>query len=237
MTTFDNHAGRYDAWFLGNRNLLESEVKLVAHFLKDCGKTLSVGCGSGLFESILKKDYGIEVTHGIEPSKGMAEIAEKRGLEVKIGTAEDTDFGNGEWDTILFNGTPSYISDLEKASDKAFAALKEGGRVVMLDVSKEGSYGLVYNLAKTLGSWDHPLLEGTLPPDPYPIEFVKEANWRTTAEKIGILEKSGFKDLEFAQTLTTHPGFSNSEVEEPVPGHTRGDYVAICAFKKTGGSE
>ena len=235
MATFDEHAGAYDAWFLNNRNLLESEVKLVAHFLEDCGKTLSVGCGSGLFESILKKDYGIEISHGIEPSVGMAEIAGKRGLDVKIGTAEDADFGNNEWDTLLFNGTPSYITDLDKAVKKAYSALREGGKVVMLDVPKEGSYGIIYNLAKTLGTWDHPLLEGTQPPDPYPIEFVKEANWRTTAEKIELLEKNGFEKLDFAQTLTNHPGFSNSEVEEPVPGHTRGDYVAICAWKKISG--
>ncbi len=232
MAAFDEHANDYDAWFLNNRNLLESEVRLVAHFLKDCGKTLSVGCGSGLFESILKKDYGIEICHGIEPSSGMAEIAGKRGIDVKIGTAEDADFGKGEWDTLLFNGTPSYITDLEKLLKKLIQALKEGGKVVMLDVPKEGSYGLIYNLAKTLGTWDHPLLEGTQPPDPYPLEFVKAANWRTTAEKIEILEKSGFENLVFAQTLTNHPGFSNSEIEEPVPGHTKGDYVAICAYKK-----
>ena len=90
---------------------------------EDCGKTLSIGCGSGLFESILKDDYGIEITHGIEPSTGMAEIAGKRGLEVKIGTAEDADFGFDEWDTVLFNGTPSYISDLEKAGEESLLRL------------------------------------------------------------------------------------------------------------------
>ncbi len=219
--------------FLTTETFLNQKLNWLHIFLKTAGRSFLSGVGSGLFESILKKDYGIEISHGIEPSVGMAEIAGKRGLDVKIGTAEDADFGNNEWDTLLFNGTPSYITDLDKAVKKAYSALREGGKVVMLDVPKEGSYGIIYNLAKTLGTWDHPLLEGTQPPDPYPIEFVKEANWRTTAEKIELLEKNGFEKLGFAQTLTNHPGFSNSEVEEPVPGHTRGDYVAICAWKKS----
>ena len=45
---FDEYASAYDAWFLNNRNVLYSEVNLVAATLKDAGRTLSVGCGSGL---------------------------------------------------------------------------------------------------------------------------------------------------------------------------------------------
>jgi len=73
----------------------------------------------------------------------------------------------------------------------------------------------MYNLAKALGTWDHPLLEGCYPPNPYPIEFVKQANWRTTA----------------SQTLTTHPVYSDLKAEEPQPGYDRGDYVAVSAIK------
>ena len=46
---FDEYAPAYDAWFLDNRNVLYSEVNLVASVLKDAGRVLSVGCGSGLF--------------------------------------------------------------------------------------------------------------------------------------------------------------------------------------------
>ena len=52
---FDEYAPAYDAWFLENRNVLYSEINLVAHVLKNPGRTLSVGCGSGLFETILAK--------------------------------------------------------------------------------------------------------------------------------------------------------------------------------------
>ena len=145
---FDEYAPAYDAWFLENRNVLYSEINLVAHVLKNPGRTLSVGCGSGLFETILAKEYGITITDGIEPSEGMAEIARKRGMKVTISTAEEADFGCGDYDTILFNGTPSYITDLESVVRKAYDALPEGGRIILIDVPKESTYGVLYNLPK-----------------------------------------------------------------------------------------
>jgi len=229
--SFDKYAGEYDSWFFDNTNLLTSEVNLVAHFLKDAGKVFSVGCGSGLFESILEKDFNIEIKSGIEPSDGMADIARKRGMNVEVTTAEDAAFGIDVHDTVLFNGTPSYITDLDSVVQKAYASIKKGGKIVMIDVPKESSYATMYNLAKALDTWKHPLLEGVHPRDPYPIEFVRVANWRTTDEKIKLLEKAGFKDFEFAQTLTKHPKYSNEEIENPIEGYDCGDYVAICAIK------
>lgn len=229
---FDQYSSQYDAWFLNNRNVLYSEVKLVAHFLKNAGEVFSVGCGSGLFEMILEKEFDISIKNGLEPSEGMAAIARKRNIKVKVTTIEEADLGIVCFDTILFNGTPSYITDLQAAFDKSFAALRPGGKIVVIDVPKESSYALLYNLAKSVGTWDHPLLHGVHPRDPYPIAFVKIANWRTTKEKAEMLEKSGFINLQYAQTLTKHPIYSDNVLEEPVEGFDCGDYVAICAIKK-----
>ena len=178
---FDEYASAYDAWFLENRNVLYSEVNLVASTLKDAGRILSVGCGSGLFEMILRKERGIDITDGIEPSTGMAEIARKRGMHVTIATAEEADFGHERYDTLLFNGTPSYIGDLAGVVRKAYDALPAGGRI--------------------------------------------------TAEKVALLEAAGFRDLEFAQTLTGHPLYSDRVEEQPCEGYDKGDYVAVTAWK------
>lgn len=230
--SFDKYAEKYDSWFLKNKNVLYSELKLVAFFLKNAGDILSVGCGSGLFEMLLQKEYDIAVKYGIEPSKSMADIARKRGMIVKTETAEDGDFGQNLYNTILFNGTPSYINDLQKAFTKTYDALRAEGKIVVIDVPKESSYALLYNLAKVLGKWDHPMLEGIQPRDPYPIEFVKAASWRTTAEKTNLLKNAGFCDFDYAQTLTKHPVYSDNELEEPRKGYDCGDYVAICSYKK-----
>ena len=57
------------------------------------------------------------------------------------------------------------------------------------------------------------------------------ANWRTSAEKIELCEEAGFKRIESAQTLTAHPVYSECAYEDPQPGHDRGDYVAVIAYK------
>ena len=230
MTCYDEYAGEYDSWFLANENLLTSEVRLVAQMLREGGDILSIGCGSGLFEKIMADDFGITVREGVEPSEGMATIARKRGMEVVIATAGDFK-PSKQYDTVLMNGCPSYIDDLDGAFANVAKALKPSGRIVVADVPKESAYALVYNLAMTLGTWNHQLLEGVKPKDPYPIEFVKSANWRTTAEKIDALRRAGFIGLEFCQTLTMNPASSDDYIENPVPGCDKGSYVAIAARK------
>lgn len=230
-TGFDQYASLYDAWFLENKNVLMSELRLVAQVLRDGGRILSVGCGSGLFEKLLKDECGITVADGIEPSAEMAAIAVKRGLNVVVTNAENADYGCGCYDTVLFNGSPGYIDDLAAVLRKVYESLAPRGRVVLIDVPKESSYGLLYNLAMTLGSWEHPLLEGCYPRHPYPIGLVKTARWRTTASKVAMLRDAGFGDMAFAQTLTTHPVASDDVAEYPSAGCDKGDYVAITAFK------
>ncbi|MGB2957765.1 MAG: methyltransferase domain-containing protein [Bacteroidota bacterium] len=230
-TAFDEFAEKYDFWFLQNRTVLQSEILLLKHALSDPGKTLSVGCGSGLFEQLLRSEHGVDIRYGVEPADAMARIAEKRGMSVKRGAAEELPYGDSEFDTVLLNGIPSYVADLEKAFLEAFRVLRPGGHVVVLDVPAESSYGLLYRLASLVGSYDDDYLKRVVPELPYPMEFARAANWRTTAQKAEMLHSAGYVELEFAQTLTRHPKFSNDSVETPQEGFDRGDYVSIRARK------
>lgn len=228
---FDKFAKKYDGWFLQNRNVLESEVRLIARALKVPGTVLSVGCGSGLFEMLLKRDHRIEIIDGLEPSEDMAGVARERGMDVKIGTAGDLPYPSESFDTVLFNGSPGNISDLGKAFEEAFRVLKAGGHVVVADVPAESGYGLLYQLAATKTTWKDTALLGVAPSHPCPIELAAAANWRPTAEKVNLLRENGFVDFEYAQTLTRHPRFSDYEPEEPIEGYDRGNYVTIRARK------
>lgn len=228
---FDEHATEYDGWFMENANVLASEVLLMARALRDAGRTLSVGCGSGLFELLLARDHGITIGEGVDPSEPMAAIARKRGVEVTVAPAEKLPHDDGTFDTVLMNGIPAYVGDLSVALAEARRVLKVNGHVVIGDVPASSGYGLLYKLAGLVGTWDDPHLNQVAPALPYPVEFVQEANWRNTGEIVTELRALGFVDLEFAQTLTTHPKFSNDAVEEPSAGHDRGGYVAIRARK------
>ncbi len=228
---FDEYADQYDTWFLRNRNVLESEVLLLRHFLSDPGRALSVGCGSGLFEHLLRSEHGIDIRFGVEPAESMARIAEKRGMTIERGTAENLPFDAAEFDTLLLNGIPSYVDDLERAFREAHRVLKSGGQIIVADVPAESSFGLLYRLAGLRQTWEDPYLAKVVPAHPYPVEFVKDAKWRTTDEKAALLKVVGFVDLKYAQTLTRHPRYSDDSVEKPVEGFDRGDYVAIQARK------
>jgi len=228
---FDEHAEEYDAWFLENRNVLESEVLLMKEAIGQPGDALSVGCGSGLFELLLRSEHGIEVRTGIEPAQEIGRIAEKRGMTVERGRAEDLPFPDETFDTVIFNGSPSYIEDLQAAFQEGYRVLRPSGRVIVADVPAESSYGLLYQLAAERGGWEDSSLRKAAPRHPYPVPFVAAANWRTTEEKAAMLMAIGFEELEYMQTLTQHAKYSNDIVEEPVEGFHRGDYVAIRASK------
>ena len=232
IVVYDEHAEAYDNWFMLNSNVLLSELLLLKKALGNPGRTLSVGCGSGIFESMLKSRFGIEINEGIEPSDGMATIAEKRGMKVlRVGADSASKAGAG-FDTVLFNGSSSYIENPGAAFAEAHKVLRDGGRLVVLDVTAEGGYGTLYDLAAQFGTWDHPKLKIRAPKNPYPAEFLSCVRWKSVPEKTALIEGAGFKVKEYWQTLTTHPLYSNDAPQEPVPGYTKGDYVAVIAVKE-----
>ena len=227
---FDGYADKYDEWFMKNENLFTSELKLFKKVLGDISgkKLLSVGCGSGLFESYIDSS-NIE---GIEPSEDMGKIAEKRGVNViKYGLIEDVDLPDAKYDIIYFNGSSSYMEDLAPVYGKCLRALKEGGKLILLDVPKESAFGFMYLLGKSLNTYDHEYLKDAMPELPYPLALASSGVWHTTEEKINVLKNLGFNDFKFYQTLVKNPLYTNEEVEEVIEGYKSGGYVAIIAGK------
>lgn len=231
---FDGYASDYDEWFVANEKVFLSELGLLKKSLGDNpGRTLSIGSGSGLFEQALRQQTGINVEEGVEPSKDMAAIATKRGMHVQIASAETADLPDEGYDTIYFNGSSSYISDLTVAYGHVASGLKPCGRLILLDVPKESAYGLMYMLADALGGYQDSRLTGALPKFPYPADFLNLAQWHTTPEKAQVLTQTlGFVDVSYYQTLLASPAYADQAVEETVPGYDKGGYVAIIAYKK-----
>ncbi len=227
---FDGYADQYDTWFMENSNLFESELRLFKKALGDISgkKLLSVGCGSGLFESYLDCS-GIE---GIEPSHDMGEIAQKRGVNViRFGMIEDVALPENTYDVIYFNGSSSYMEDLTPVYQKSLQALKEDGKLILLDVPKESAFGFMYLLGKSLGTYQHEYLEETMPALPYPLELASSGVWHSTEEKIHVLKNLDVTKFTFYQTLLKNPMYTNEEPEEVAEGYKSGGYVAIIAEK------
>ena len=227
---FDGYADKYDEWFMKNDKLFTSELRLFEKVLGDIqGKNLlSVGCGSGLFESYIDSS-NIE---GIEPSEDMAEIARKRGINViKIGLIEDVDLPEEKYDIIYFNGSSSYMEDLSPVYGKCLRALKANGRLILLDVPKESAFGFMYLLGKSLNTYDHEYLNGAMPELPYPLALASSGVWHTTEEKINVLKELGISRFSYYQTLVKNPLYTNEEPEEVIEGYKSGGYVAIIAEK------
>ncbi len=225
---FDGYAEKYDEWFMKNENLFTSELRLYKKVLGDITgkKLLSVGCGSGLFESYIDST-GIE---GIEPSEDMGRIAEKRGVNIiKYGLIEDVELEEKSYDIIYFNGSSSYIADLAPVYAKCLKALKDNGRLILLDVPKESAFGLMYLLGTSLNTYDHEYLKGTMPELPYPLALASSGAWHTTGEKIEVLKKLGVSKFSFYQTLIKNPLYTNEEPEEVTEGYKSGGYVGIIA--------
>ena len=227
---FDGYADKYDEWFMKNENLFTSELRLFEKVLGDITgkKLLSVGCGSGLFESYIDSSN----IDGIEPSEDMGQIAIKRGVNViKFGLIEDVELPDNEYDIIYFNGSSSYMEDLKPVYEKSLRALKKNGKLILLDVPKESAFGFMYLLGKSLNTYDHEFLEGAMPELPYPLALASSGVWHTTEEKINVLKELGIKNFDFYQTLIKNPLYTNEEPEEVSEGYKSGGYVAIIAEK------
>ena len=227
---FDGYADKYDEWFMKNENLFTSELRLFEKVLGDISgkKLLSVGCGSGLFESYIDSSN----IDGIEPSEDMGRIAEKRGVKViKYGLIEDVELKDESYDIIYFNGSSSYMENLVPVYEKCLKAIRKNGKLILLDVPKESAFGFMYLLGKSLNTYDHEYLEGAMPELPYPLALASSGVWHTTEEKINVLKDLGIKNFKFYQTLIKNPMYTNEEPEEVSEGYKSGGYVAIIAEK------
>lgn len=221
-SAFEEEAPDFDSWFENNKTVFESELKAEKKFIDDPQKAVSIGVGSGLFASRLGIKYGVE------PARGMAELAREKNIEVMRGKAEEVPLPNGEFDTVLMSTILSYVDDPQKAVDEAYRILKSGGNLIVSFLAKEGSYAMMYDLARLRGKHDLDIA----PECPYPIEFISGSQWLSTEQVTNLMEEAGFDDLKYVQTLTKHPKFTDEEVEETVKGYKHGDYVVVRGKKQ-----
>jgi len=172
---FDNLANDYEKWFEKHSEIYEEEIKTIKKLLPK-GKGIEIGVGSGRFAAPL----GIK--KGIEPSREMAEIARKRGIEVIEIKAEEMDF-NEEFDFALIVTTICFVDDPLKTLQNTYKAVKKGGFVLVAFIDLNSPLGRFYEKNKEKS------------------KFYKYAKFFSKDDIINLMKKAGFSEFECVENL------------------------------------
>jgi hydroxymethylpyrimidine/phosphomethylpyrimidine kinase len=221
ISHFQKSALDFEEWFKKNKNVFDSELKALEEMVTDPEHCLSVGVGNGMFAEKLG------IRYGVEPAEGMVALARKRGIEVKQGYSEDLPYPDEAFNQVLLGTVLSYVNDKDKTIKESYRVLKPGGEIIVSILPAEGSYAILYSLSYLKGRFDPEIA----PEYPYPLEFIRDAEWISTGRLIKLLEENGFGNLRFVQTLTRHPKYTTRDVEEPQTGYEKGDFLVVKGVK------
>jgi len=203
---FEKYTQRYEEWFEKHKYAYLSELNALKKALPHFEKGLEVGVGTGRFAAPLKIQYGVE------PSKKMAEIAKKRGINVVYGVAENLPFPDENFDLVLMVTTICFVDDIKKAFEEAYRVLKKGGYLLIGFIDKNSPLGEYYQQIKNKNP------------------FYKDANFYSTEEVVKFLKKIGFKNFKFYQTIF-HKLDEIKSIEPVKEGYGEGSFVVILAQK------
>jgi len=203
---FEKHMAKYEEWFEKNMFAYKSELQAVRLLLSKRGKGVEIGVGTGRFAAPL----GIRV--GVEPSKAMREVAQKRGIEVIDGVAEALPFEDCLFDFALMVTTICFVDDIEASFKEAFRVIKPAGFLINGFVDRNSSLGKFYQKHRAKNV------------------FYKIATFYSVDEVIPYLKKAGFRNLTFAQTIF-HNLDEIKEVEPVKEGYGEGSFVVVSGMK------
>ena len=203
---FEKYSGKYEDWFEKNKFVYESEIQAIKELFPKVEKSIEIGVGSGRFAVPL----GIKT--GVDPSPRMRKIAEQKGIKVINAVAEEFPFKNSQFEVVLMVTTICFVDNLNLAFREAYRILKLGGYLIIGFVDKDSSLGKLYQQHK----------EKSL--------FYKIATFYSVKEVVYNLNKVGFKEFNFKQTIF-HSLNEIQSVEPVKENYGQGSFVVIRARK------
>jgi len=205
VEVFEKFAERYDSWFDRNPYAYKSELKAISALIPK-GKGIEIGVGTGRFA----KPLGIKF--GIEPSRKMAEIARKRGIEVVEGFAENLPVENESFDFALLVTVICFVKDVEKTFSEVRRILRRGGYIILGFIDGGSELGKKYMERRKDNV------------------FYRVARLYTTEEILKILTKHKFGEFKILQTIFSEPE-NMMEEDEVKEGYGKGMFVALRGKK------
>jgi len=201
---FEKYSKEYEKWFSKHKEIYQAEIDLVKKFISKDKKGVEIGVGTGRFAQPL----GIKI--GVEPSKKMAELAEKKGIKVYNSEAEKLPFKKETFDFALMVTTICFVDDVLKSFKEINRILKKNGYIVTGFIDKKSSFGKKY-IKKSKQS-----------------KFYKYATFYSTDEVLKFLKKTGYKNFIIKQTVFTDQKYKINKIEE---GYGKASFVVIKATK------
>jgi len=202
---FDKYYKKYDTWYDKHKFAFLSELEAIKKVLPQDARGLEIGVGTGRFAASL----GIKT--GIDPSRNMLKLAKERGVNVRLGSGEDSPFLNEVFDYVAIIITLCFVKNPKKVLEEAARVLKKKSRIIIGIVDKESFLGKFYRRKKSV--------------------FYKQAKFFSVKEVTDLLKEAGFGSFSYHQVISILPDEINS-VEKPQKGFGRGGFVVISGIKR-----
>ncbi|SNZ02202.1 Ubiquinone/menaquinone biosynthesis C-methylase UbiE [Persephonella hydrogeniphila] len=202
---FDKFPDRYELWFERYHYTYLSELEAVKKAVPE-GKGIEIGVGSGRFAAPLY------IRYGVEPSLKMAKIAKEKGIYVVRGVAEYLPIKNFSFDFVLFVTTICFVDDIKKSFEESFRILKPYGKIIIGFIDKNSPLGVFYQKNREKNP------------------FYRYATFFSTEEVLNLLQKTGFGNFKFFQTVFDFPE-KISKVQTVKEGYGEGSFVVVTAEK------
>ncbi len=203
---FEQHSGRYDAWFERHDAAYVSELLALRPFVPLTGRGLEVGVGSARFAAPL----GVQV--GIDPSPAMLARARARGIDAVKGVAEALPFADRAFDHVLIVTTLCFVDSPAMMLAQGSRVLRPGGSLVIGFIDRDSVLGREYEARRA---------EST---------FYRDAHFYCAVEVQRLLHTAGLTITGWGQTLTRPPA-EMREIEPVRPGCGAGAFAVVAARK------
>jgi ubiquinone/menaquinone biosynthesis C-methylase UbiE len=142
----------------------------------------------------------------------MGEVARRRGIGVTAGIAEALPVIEGCLDFVLMVTVLCFFNDVQRALEEVHRVLRNGGTVVIAFIDRSSPLGKKYDEGKGESL------------------FYKDARFLSADEIASHLEKTGFKNLRFVQTIfSTYKG--SDEIQPVREDHGDGVFVVVRGEK------
>ena len=142
---FDAHA-EHDAYDVFTP---QANERIIAAFVRLSGlprgaRVADLGCGSGVFTELLRRQGFQSV--GLDISPKLIELGRRKypGLELIEGDAENLPFENASLDGVLLSGLVHHFPDPRRLASEVRRVLRSGGRFVAFDPNRMNPFMWLY---------------------------------------------------------------------------------------------